>query len=465
MAEMENINNINNIIADAEVVVTVLTDFSAAFMTIYPPAGGGRDVTVQDCMDALSAKGVKHNINTELINSAVESKVYDKEFKAAAAVMPVNGQDGSVSYKFNKETVLAPKEDEQGFVDYKDLGLIRNIREGDIIAEITMPDNGTDGTDVRGVTMKAVPGHKASFNVGTGTRLSSDGTKITAAFDGHVCFKNNAFCVENTVTLKDVDAAVGNIDFIGDIIIKGEIMEGFTVTAAKNITVAGNVTGATVKAGGNVIIKKGCINSNVTAHGDITCQFCEHSKIVTDGNLNVQSCVICDVYCGGNLTAKALNGGKYTIIGDTEAAYLGTKNYAPTEIVAGDNAILSQEKEASQKKITELDSKINRCTQIIEFLNEKRKELKHLPEDKEELLGNMVKSKLTCQMEKKNLNKRISEIEVRLSQRQSRTVICKNTVYPGVRVIIDSATMKFEVETMRVRLYLNDEGEIVSGML
>ena len=458
------INNGNTAVTDAEVVVTVLTDFSAAFVTLYPPQNGGKDVTIDMVMQALSAKSVKHNVNTEAINELVKLKEYDKEIKAAQAQMPINGKDGTITYAYSKENVLAPKEDEQGFVDYKDLGMIRNIRENDIIATITLPEDGADGVDIRGVVMKAIPGRPVSFNLGPGTRLAEDGLSIYAAFDGHVCFKNNAFCVENTVTIGgDVDVSVGNLDFIGDIVIKGEVMEGFTVSAAKNITISGNATGAVIKAGGSVTIKKGCINTNITAHGDVSCQFCEHSKIITDGNLKAQSFVICDVYCAGNLTAKALNGGKYTILGDTEVTYLGTKNYAPTEVIAGDNAVLLKEKEAAVKQLSELDVKIERCTQIVDFLNEKRKQLKHLPEDKEELLGTTVKTKISCQMEKKMLRKRIAEIDASLAQKQYRCIVCKGTVYPGVRVTINDTSKKIETETVRVKIYLDESGNVATG--
>ncbi len=451
---------------DGEIVVTVLSDYSAAFMTLYPPQNNGREITYEDAVAALMAKAVTYNVQTQLIKAAIESRVYEKEFKVAEADKAVDGIDGTITYKYSKDNVLAPKEDEHGFVDYKNLGLIQNIHTNDIIAEITLPTDGTDGTDIRGVTLKAVPGKRANFTIGPGTALSEDGLSIYAAIDGHVCFRNNTFCVDHTVTISgDVDASVGNIEFLGDIVIKGEVLEGFRVVSGKNVTVSGNVTGAEIRAGGNITIKKGSINSSLTAHGDINCQFCEYSNISTDGNIHAQSFVICDVYCGANLTSKALNGGKYTVLGDTEVTYLGTKTYAPTEVIAGDNAVLNKEKEGLKKKIPELDVKIDRCTQIVDFLTEKRKELKHLPEDKEELLGVTVKTKLNCQMELKQIRKRIAEIDSALRQKQYRTVICKGTAYPGTRVTINTESMKFETETTRVKIYLDNDGCITTGIV
>ncbi|WP_432649227.1 FapA family protein [Huintestinicola sp.] len=456
-------NNVNPPV-DGDVIITVPPNYSAAYMSIYPPQNGGRDITFEIVMSALSAKGVKHNINEELIRSLIENKDFDKEIKAAEADMPVDGKNGTITYNYDKEQIIAPQEDENGFVDYKNLGLIRNIHTNDVIAVITPPEAGTDGKDVRGVVMKAAPGKPAPYTLGKGTKLSEDGLTIVAAIDGHVCYRDKAFCVEPMVTINgDVDASVGNIDFLGDVVIKGEVLEGFAVTAGKNITIGGNATGAKIKAGGSITIKKGAINSKLIAHGNISCQFCEYSDISTDSDLNIQNFVICTVYCGGNLTSKSINGGKYTVLGNTEVTYLGTKNYAPTEVTAGDNAMLSAEKNECLKKISELESTVERCNQIAEFLNAKRKELKKLPEDKEELLGSAIKTKFSSQNEIKQIRKRIVSIEESLSEIQHCFVSVKGMAYPGSKVVINEAVKKFDVETPRVKIFLDDNGELVTG--
>lgn len=454
----------NNTPVDGEVIITIPQNFSAAYISIYPPQNGGREITFDKVMSALAAKGVKYNINEELIRSLIERKDFDKEIKAAEADMPVDGKNGTITYKFDKEQVIAPQENDKGFVDYKNLGLIRNIRENEVIAVITPPEQGTDGKDIRGIVMKAAPGKPAPFTVGRGTRLTEDGLSIVAAIDGHVCYRDKTFCVDPTVTINgDVDASVGNIDFLGDVIIKGEVMEGFSVTAGRNLTVGGNVTGAKIKAGGSITVKKGAINSKLTAHGNISCQFCEYSDISTDSDLNIQNFVICTVYCGGNLTSKSINGGKYTVLGNTEVTYLGTKNYAPTEVTAGDNAMLTEEKNDCLKKISEFETTIERCNQIAEFLTAKRKELKGLPEDKEELLGSAIKTKFASQNSIKQLRKRIANIDESLSEVQHCYVAVKGIAYPGAKVVINDSVKKFEAETPRVKIFLGDDGELVSG--
>ena len=66
---------------------------------------------------------------------------------------------------------------------------------------------------------------------------------------------------------------MGNIDFIGDVVIKGMVNDGFKVKSGKSITVMGNVYAATLEARQNIIIKQGAINSQLEAGGDVRVGF------------------------------------------------------------------------------------------------------------------------------------------------------------------------------------------------
>lgn len=467
----DNKNNTNqNLPVDGDVIITLNPSLSEAFMIIYAPINGGTDITIERVLDEVKRCGITHGINEENIKQTVHSKNYENQVSIAFWTAPINGENGTIKYRFAKTAEIKPVENEKGFVDYKDLGLIKNITQGTVIADITFPTEGTPGIDIKGNEVKQRPGTKATFGLGSNTALSEDESQIIAAVNGNLVFKGGSFSVETVVTIKsDVDSSVGNIDFLGDVIVKGEVCEGFKVSSMQNITVMGNVTGANIEAGKNVIIKKGCINSKVVAHGNANFGFCEHSDITCDGTINAQTFVICTVYCGESLICKdtrgSLMGGKYTALKCVECANIGSKSYTPTELYLGDNAIITEEKTQHEKEIEAVDSKILRCNQIIDFLTAKKKELHRLPEDKEELLGQSVRSKVMFSMEKKKLLKRISEIEISLQQKQHLTISCKGTVYPGVKVAINDSVFKFESEAKYCKIYLDEVGDIETTSL
>lgn len=474
MAETTNTttNKKFGIPVDSTVAVNVLSNGSECYITVEPPKNGGAEITEAAIMEVLDKNNVKYGLDTDMIKSIVIDKRYSSKLPVARWTPPVNGNDGTITYRFETVVKNAPVEDEHGFVDYKNLGLIRTVHKGDVIADITMPTDGEPGTDVRGKPLRQIVGKKAKYTVGTNTSVTEDGLQIISNVDGNINYRGGAFHVDQVVTVQgDVDASVGNITFVGDVVVKGEVLEGFKISSNANIIVAGNVNGATLEADGDIVIKKGCINSNIVAHGSVTANFCEYSDIKCDGDLNSTNFVVCDVYCGGTITTKGNNGGllggKYTCLNSVELSNIGTKNYIPTMLTIGDNALLSEEKEAVQKQIDRVKESLDKVLLIIEFLHNKKKELspKPLPPDKEEILGTSRRQKVLYNVEINNLNKRIEEINISLANRQYLSVGCKGYIYPGVKIIINDAVFKAEAEYVRTKITLGEDGEIYAAPL
>ncbi|MGN1416074.1 MAG: FapA family protein [Oscillospiraceae bacterium] len=450
------------IIRGTSLNISVTSDFHRAFLLITPPQGGECTVTCQEVVKALREKGVKYNINEEEIKDILEKKIFINQIAVASWLPPADGVDGSIKYNFPIETDLVPQIKEDGTVDYKNLGFIRYVRKGTVIAEITPPTEGQCGYDVRGVPIRQRPGKAASYKLGENVELSEDGLALTAAESGHLAYEYGGFNVFTTVTVnQDIDASTGNIEFAGDVIVKGDVTEGFKVSSARNITITGNVSGASIEAGGDIIVRSGITNSTITAHGSITAQFCEYSKLTADGSVTAQMLVVCTCYAGAELNAsKAVSGGKYTCLNNGTAGSLGSKTYAKTEVVIGDNAMISEEKASLEKRIDEIDKQVLQCTQIVDFLNEKLRQLKKIPPDKEEMRGKAIKTKYTLQAEKKQVQNRIKEIDERLAVKQFLRFDVRGVVYPGVKVILSGSTYTVEGEMRRVSFHLNEEGEL-----
>lgn len=459
-----------NLPVDCKITVTIATNGSEAHVSIEPPVNGGAEPTFEEVMNKLKANGVIYGINEETVRKIVDEQIYETRVTVAVWTPSVEGVNGEIEYRFEKQVKASPTEDEKGFVDYKDLGLIRTVRKGTVIADITPPIEGTPGMDVRGRVLKQRVGKKAAYAIGTNTELTPDGLQIIASTDGNINFRNGAFVVDQVVTISgNVDASVGNIKFVGDVIVKGEVFEGFTISSNANIIVHGNVNGASLEADGDVTIKKGCINSKIVAHGNVTANFCEHSTIECDGDLVSSSFVICNVYCGGELAARGrqggLLGGSYTCLNGIEASNIGTKSYTPTLLTIGDNALLAEEKENVLKQIEKNNGELEKLTLVINFLNEKKKELKTLPEDKEVFLGNAARQKVMIGMENKKLRKRIEEIDISLANKQFLSIECKGYLYPGVKIIINDAVFKVESEYVRTKVFIAGDGTVHTATL
>ncbi|HOV41348.1 MAG TPA: FapA family protein [Oscillospiraceae bacterium] len=448
---------------DGKFELNVNASFSEATLIVHPPYFGGKPVTEEQILTALAEKGVVYGIDTDEIKTILSEERYGSPFRIAKWLPPKDGIDGTITYHFEHQVEHKPKEDARGFVDYRDLGYIRNIKAGTVIATITPPTDGEPGIDLRGHTVNQRKGKPANAAHGENIGLSGDGSQLIALADGNLKSVGGKFAIETVFNLRgNVDASIGNLDFIGDIIIRGEVLEGFKITSQKSVTVYENVMGATIEAGGNVTIKKGCINSRVVSHGNVTIDFVENSNITCDGDLKADAFVTSTVYCGGELTAQGrmgtLMGGRYTCLKNLTANTIGTKSYLPTNIIVGDNAIMLEEKSEALKRLSELENQILRCSQVVDFLTQKKKQLGKIPPEREDMLNAAIKQKLINQAEKAKLQARIKEIEKYLENKQNLSVTCKKELYPGTKIIINDLVFQANATYQYCKIYLGEEG-------
>lgn len=459
---MADINEGKIIHSEAE--ISVDPNCTTAFMTIEPPENGGLDMTVDKALSAVAEKGICFGVMKDEITAAVEEKRYGENICIARWQPPVNGEDGKIEYFFKRESTFKPVEDENGNVDYKNLGLVRNIYKGTSIAKITLPTEGTPGTDIMGKPVTQKVGVPVPFTVGKGTELVNDGTEIVASIDGNLAFANGAFCIEESLLIRgDVDVSSGNIDFIGDIIIKGNVLEGFAVTSKKNITINGSVTSGTITADGNITVKLGCINSTLHSElGSIKLDFCENSSLYAGRDVEASSFVGGQVFAGKDIIASGkgiMMGGKYTALENISASVIGSESYAKTLITLGNNAVLTEEMENHKHTILSYEDKLDQLGKIVSTLTEMAKVSKLSPE-REQMKVEAMRSRFQLQGEIKRLNGRIREIETTLERKQNLSVSCKRAFYPGVTLRINSCIFQVNSMTPHSKATI-DDGEIV----
>ena len=86
----------------------------------------------------------------------------------------------------------------------------------------------------------------------------------------------------------DVDASTGDIEYDGNVMIPGTVRTGFTVKAKGDIQVNGVVEGATLIAGGNIVIKRGVqgmSRGRLVSGGDICAHFFESANVEAKGDV------------------------------------------------------------------------------------------------------------------------------------------------------------------------------------
>ncbi len=471
------INNLNNITpseqvneaeempkpVDCIIDLEIETGGYSANLRARSPLNGGNDVTKEQIKEALAQKNVVYGINEGMINIIVNGKSYDRWFTIAKCTMPQNGEDGRVDYLFDKQTTGLPKEDAHGNVDFRDLGIIRNITVGTVIANITYETAGIPGTNVHGEEIRPLKGKEPAVIFGDNIKLSDDKLQMVANADGNLINKSGRFSIETVVKIDgDVDVSTGNIDFIGEVLIRGDVKEGFSVTSGKSILVQGGAYGAKLTAAGKITVRTGVVGSQLVAGDAVDIAFGENSNITCYESLKAKSLYFCDAYCKGEVHVNTGNGsiigGKIISTKNLYAFTIGSKSYTPTQIVIGDNAIMLQEKTGLEQNIEKLDIEEDKCTKVVEFLSEKKKQLGYLPPDKVEIITAAAKRILLLRNEREQLQKRIEEIDIYLKTKQNLCVNCKRELYPGVKITINDFVLPINTTYQYCLVGIGDDG-------
>jgi uncharacterized protein (DUF342 family) len=310
-----------------------------------------------------------------------------------------------------------------------------------------------------------MPGKDPKYLVGKGTELSADGTVITAAADGNLRWQRDHFTIDEVLIIaEDIGSTTGNVDFIGDVLVKGNVLEGFTVISEKNITVNGTANNAKIQAGGNIDIKMGSVNSELISKGNIKIGFCESSKIECGGDLTSSSFVASEIFCSG--TAYATNGkgivigGKMTCLKGMLFNIVGSDSYVKTRLTLGNGAILCEEKQALEVEEAKLTEQTSKLIQLIDMLNGVKKKSGKLPPENEDMLATAIRQRFKYSNEIKQIGKKIAEIEENLLHNADLHIEVRKSVFPGVTVRIGALSKKVDQRHDRCNIVLDNTGEI-----
>jgi uncharacterized protein (DUF342 family) len=452
--------------APAYAVVRLGEKCVSAVIKAAAPKNGGNDITVKILKEALDEAGVCYGIKEDVLLEIAEKKIYDKELRVAEYTPPVPGKNGSISYRYERVPTALLVENEHGKVDYRELGLFKSVIKNTVIADITPPEEGIPGIDVFGREIAPKPVSKAAFTTGVGTVLSDDGLQLIAAFDGVINFENSAFVVRRDLNIKaDIDFNTGNINFLGDINIYGNVGEGFKVeSTGGNIVIYGAVfSGAEISATGSITLNQVCNHAVINAGRNINATFCEYCDLFADGDITAQTLIVSTVYCGGILTCTGkggLVGGHYTILsGAVISGNIGSPNYPQTEILLGNNTVLADERDRLRSDIIRTENEITDLTMIVDYLNAKKRKEYTLTEEKEHMLGKSVRTRIMKNRAVLDAKKRIEEIDHLLENVQDLRMKVGGTVYGKTRICINTAKYVVKDDRQRVIIFVDKDNE------
>ena len=460
----ENVNTSPPV--NAEAAISIAPNGLEASVKISPPQNGGADLNYVALKIFLAKNRIVYGINDAVLKSMGENPAYNKEMVIARGVPSEDGIDARLVYHVETDRQIRPKEKEDGSVDFKDLGIIQDVKRGHLLCEKIAATPGRDGTDVRGTVIKANPGKDLSLPDGKNTTVSEDKLKLLAAVDGHVSITAGKINIMDTYVVNgSISVETGNIDFSGNVVVRGDVSQGYSLKATGDVTVEGVVEAAQVTTGGNLIIRGGFLggdNGSLYVGGNAICRFIESGNVVANGDLETTYIMNATVKCGGkiNLIGKGLiRGGYVSSRISVTAAHLGSPKAASanTVIEIGNDPFLverfeklSKEAEEHEKNITSLET--------MEAQLEKIKAAGQLSPEKNKQLEKVKAHLENLRPTYKDIQEALATLSVQMSTLGRGTVNVKQTAYMGLKIIIGDETLILQKDHDHVSFYNGAEG-------
>ncbi len=432
----------------------------------------------EDLKQYLNKNGIVYGIDEKLLAEVSKNpkKFAGAPIRVAEGKPPIPGEPAQIEYVFKSQLHdgIKPKELEDGRVDFYQVVDIANVSRGQLIAKKIPAGRGEEGRTVLGTPIPPAPGKDINIKMGKNVVLSQDKMFLYSAIDGQVSIgegdKINVFPVYEVKG--DVDFGVGNIDFVGTVVIRGNVPTGFRIKASGDIRVLGSVEGAELEAGGTVEIKNGIAaqdKGHVIAGVDVKTSYIQNGNVKANNDIIVsQSIMFSHIRAGQNVIC---NGTKGIIIGGTiqagekiVARVIGNSSSTPTVLEVGVKPELRNQLLTVTKELQSLYDNMKKTEQGLSVIDQILHTTNELSPEKKMLQIKLTNTKIMLEKEIKKLESQKKDMEAQLDHDAHAVVDVYQVMYPGIKLVFGKLVRFIKQEFPRTR-FLVVQGEITTSQL
>lgn len=421
----------------------------------YAPSSQGNLLKKEDIIALLAQAGITYGIITKNLDIFCKARLYCTDIVLAKATKPIEGSDAEITYYFDVTKTRKPTLNEDGSVDFHRLDAIPRVEEGAVLATLKPADSGKAGTDVYGKPLPPKKVKHLKLKHGLNIHLSEDELTMYADVSGHATVANDQVFVSDTYEVPaDVSTATGDIDYNGNVEVKGNVATGYKIQATGDIVVNGVVEGATLIAGGQIMIKRGVQGMGkgvLKSKGNIVSKFFENCEVTSGGDVTADAIMHSQVQASGKIIVAGkrglITGGSLLAGNGIEAKTVGSTMGTATALEVGVDPEILEQYHAVADEIKENEENIEKTEKVLAFLIKKKKDGETLSEDKLQLLQVAKANNDAMKKKAEDLAARQDELNEIINEQKDGKIIVHNVAYTGVKLTISKATMFVKSET------------------
>lgn len=456
---------------DSTINIEISADKLTAFLSFVQITDNG-PIPIEDLEAFIRTKGIVHGLNYDNLRLVCKDPVvYMKQKIEIAKGDPSSkGIDGRVEFISKKvDNIISSEVEDTEAIDFKQVTKLDNVMKGQLIAQLIPPAPGKAGIGVTGNSLSPNLGKPAHFKVGKNVVKNGEGNALYAAIDGLISItdkdKINVFPVFEVNG--DVDYHIGNIDFVGTVVVRGNVLTGFKIKAAGDIRIIGGVEGAELESDGSIEITGGIMASSkghVIAKNNVKSSFIQDANIAAGQDIIVSQSIMHSTVRAGKTvqcdSSKGLIVGGLIQAGEgVTARTIGNSMSTNTVIEVGINPSMREEQLLLRQQMKEHTENLDRTEKALVILDQMAATGKLTP-DRLTMRVRLISTKQNSIQELSNIKEQLLEIEKSLENGDRATVSCKNLIYSGVKIVIGRYTRYIKDSASGI-IFKYEDGEIV----
>jgi len=285
--------------------------------------------------------------------------------------------------------------------------------------------------------------------------------------DGHVTLTDGRVFVSDTYEIPaDVDTSTGDIEYEGNVVVKGNVITGFAVRARGDIEVHGVVEGAYLEAGGQIVLRRGMQGMNkgiLRANGNIISKFIENSEVIAGGYVSTESILHSKVSAKGDIVVGGrrgfVTGGEIRSGSMISVKTAGSQMGTATLLEVGIDPKITEEFRELEKKLASMMSDKDRLAQAVLLFRKKLEMGAQITNEKKEYLKQITQNNIILETQIKDARKRYDELKIEMEANSSGMIKIQEAVFPGTKIVI-SNVIYFVREEVQHSRFVRDRADI-----
>jgi uncharacterized protein (DUF342 family) len=441
-------------------VVKISKDQLAAQLELVQEIGDDFSITVSELEDLLRDEKIVFGIEHETLKDLSENpQSFQFPLTIAKGIPPKNGEDAYITVEVYEE-----KSKKREKINFRDVLDIPSVKNGQVIANIVQQTFGSEGTSVTGRRIPARNGKPLKTRAGK--NVVQIGNQFIATIDGQVSITDRTVTVNPVYEVRgDLDLKTGNIHFIGNVVIHGNVPTGYEVTSGGDIKVYGLVEGAHLHAKGNIYISGGVTGGykgSLVADGSIQATYLNQADVKASEDIIIHSSILhSKVVAGGSVVCERgrIIGGCISSGKDIKVKELGNRLYTKTEITIGFDPALDEREKIIKEELEKNAESLKKLNALEHKLIESARLKGQVSEQEKNLILKQRATKNQLIAESNDLNRQLLEIEEERYEKQCGAVYVYDIAYPNVIFHFGKYSKSINREHSFVRFFVSG-GEI-----